>query len=208
MNLPCSGRVNPTMLRYLPIVPFAAFLALVACTGSDPVAEDAGNVPDELLGDASAEGLAAPGNAAAAERARQQRMPVQSGMAWSYLANMRTAQFGVPDGEPALSFQCRDAADGERELVVVRGTMAPDGEKGTLSFTGNGTAASLPVRGISPRRGKTSWQAVVPAGDMARAVARTFGSAGAVQVGVSGGSALSVPASVEARTVFADCLGG
>lgn len=197
------------MIKVLPILTVAAFVALTACTGGGPVDDEATNVPDELVGDASAEGLAAPANAAAAERARQAALPVAAnGMIWSYRAKERTAAYGPPDADPALSIQCRDAADGKREMVVVRGDPAPDGDKGTLSFTGNGTAASLPVRGVARVAGKGYWQAVIPAGDMARAVARTFGHSGAVQVGVSGGAALPVPASAEARTVFASCLGG
>lgn len=203
-----AAGVTRCMIRYLPILPFVGALALVACTGSDPVADDVGNVPDELVGDASAEGLAAPANSAAAERAKQAAMPLPAeGMMWDYRSREKTATYGPAGADPALSIQCRDIADGAREIVVVRGSPAPDGEKGTLSFTGSGTAASLPVRGVSPAPGKGNWQAIVPAGDMARAVARTFGSAGAVQVGVTGGSPLSVPASPEVRTVFADCLG-
>ena len=197
------------MIKYLPILPFVAAVVLVACTGSDPVSEDVANIPDELIGDASAQGLAAPANSAAAERAKQAVMPVPThGMMWNYSSRDRTATYGPAGAEPALSIQCRDIADGGKEMVVVRGTAAPDGEKGTLSFTGNGTAASLPVRGVSPAPGKGNWQAVVPVGDMARAVARTLGSDGAVQIGVTGGSSLTAPASTEARTVFADCLGG
>ncbi len=195
------------MLKYLPITPFIGFMALVACTGSDPVADNAIAPPDDLVGDASAEGLAAPANAAAAERATQAVAPVSTGMNWTYRSREQIAVYGPPDAEAALSVQCRDVADGAKELVVVRGLSAPDGEKGTLSFTGNGTAASLPVRGVARSAGKGRWQAVISAGDMARAVARTFASNGAVQVGTSGGAALAVPASPEVRTVFADCLG-
>ena len=196
------------MIKYLPILPFVGAVVLVACTGSDPVSEDAADVPDELVGDASAEGLAAPANAAAAERAEQAATPVPAhGMIWNYASRDRTATYGPAGADPALSIQCRDGADGAREIVVIRGLAAPDGEKGTLSFTGNGTAASFPVRGVSTAPGNASWKAVVPAGDTARAVARTFGSNGAVQVGVTGGNSLSVPASAEARTVFAECLG-
>lgn len=196
------------MLKYLPLSPFVGAVMLVACSGSDPVADNAVAPPDEIVGDASATGLAAPANAAAAEAARQAAMPVPAnGMMWSYRGPERTAFYGPPAAAPALSIQCRDAADGQKELVVTRGVTAPDGAKGTLSFTGAGSAASLPVRGISPQKGETAWQAVVTSGDMARAVARTFKANGAVQVGVSGGASLSVPASPEARAVFADCLG-
>lgn len=196
------------MTRYLPVVPFTMFMALLACTGSDPVADNAAAPSDELLGDASATGLAAPANAAAAERAEQAAIPPSTdGMIWSFRGTDRTAVYGPADAEPAFSVQCRPVADGGKELLVVRGTPAPDGAKGTLSFTGNGTVASLPVRGVARTAGKGRWQAAVAPGDMARAVARTFAGQGAVQVGVTDGPAVSVPASPEARTVLADCLG-
>lgn len=197
------------MIKVLPVLPFAAFLALLACDRSDPVAEEAVAPPENMVGDSSADGLAAPANAAAAERAEQIAMPAATdGMMWSYSSAERKAAYGAAAADPALSIQCRDAADGKKEVVFVRGFPAPDGGSGTLSFTGNGTAASVPVRGVTLRAGQTAWQAVVQAGDMARAVARTFGSDGAVQVGVSKGAGLTVRGSPEARTVFADCLAG
>lgn len=197
------------MIKVLPVLPFAAFLALLACDRSDPVAEEAVAPAENMVGDASADGLAAPANAAAAERAKQMATPAATdGMMWSYSSAERKAAYGPAAADPALSIQCRDVADGKKELVFVRGARAPDGGSGTLSFTGNGTAASVPVRGVTLRARQTAWQAVVPAGDMARAVARTFGSNGAVQVGVSQGDGLTVRGSSEARTVFADCSVG
>lgn len=194
------------MIKVLPVLPFAAFLALLACDRSDPVAEEAVAPPDNMVGDASADGLAAPANAA--ERAEQMALPpATDGMIWSYSSAERKAVYGAAAANAALSIQCRDAADGKKEIVFVRGSRAPDGGSGTLSFTGNGTAASVPVRGVTPKAGQTAWQAVVPAGDMARAVARTFGSNGAVQVGITNGPALTVRGSSEPRTVFASCLG-
>lgn len=196
------------MIKVLPVLPFAAFLALLACDRSDPVAEEAVAPADNMVGDALADGLAAPANAAAAEREEQMATPAATdGMMWSYSSAERKAAYGPAAADPALSIQCRDAADGKKELVFVRGARAPDGGSGTLSFTGNGTAASIPVRGVTQRAGQTAWQAVVPAGDMARAVGRTFGSNGAVQVGVSQGAGLTVRGASEARTVFLDCLG-
>ena len=196
------------MKQFLPLLPFAAALLLLSCGPSGPVAEDAAAPSDALLGDAAAEGLAAPANAAAAERARQAVTPPSSdAMAWSFRGTDRVALYGAAGTEPALSFQCRDVADGARELFVVRGSSAPDGAKGTLSFTGNGTAASLPVRGVAVTAGRGRWQAAAAAGDMVSAVARTFGGPGAVQVGVSGGAPLSLHASPEARRVLTDCAG-
>ncbi|MBA3666759.1 MAG: hypothetical protein H0W65_03425 [Sphingomonas sp.] len=197
------------MTKLLPIAPFALAMLLLACGTADPVADNAAAPNDELLGDAAASGLAAPANAAAAERATQAVTPPSTdGMMWSFRGTDRTALYGAAGAEPALSVQCRKVADDGKELLIVRGTAAPDGASGTLSFTGNGIAASLPVRGVALTAGKGRWQAAIAPGDTARAVARTFAGQGVVQVGVTGGDSLSVHASPEAKMVFAECLGG
>lgn len=194
------------MVKTVPIVPFALGLLLVACGGPDPVAENAAAPSDKLLGDAAATGLAAPANAAAAERAKQSNAPSSSSeMMWSYRGTDRTALFGAAGADPILSFQCRSIADGGHELFVVRGAQAPDGASGTLSFTGNGTASSLPMRGVAVTHGKGRWQAAVASGDMVRAIARTFAGPAPVQVGMSGAAALSVTISPEARKVLEEC---
>lgn len=194
------------MRRILPLLPLVLAPLLLSCGPSGPVADNAAAPSDTLLGDAAADGLAAPANAAAAERARQAVLPPSSdAMAWSFRGTDRTALYGAAGVEPALSFQCRGVADGARELFVVRGSPAPDGAKGTLSFTGNGTAASLPVRGVALTAGKGRWRAAAAPGDMVSAVARTFAGPGPVQVGISNGASLSVHASPEARQVLADC---
>lgn len=194
------------MLKYLPITPFVLAIVLVACTGSDPVAEDAAAPSEEMLGDAGAEGLAAPANAAAAEAAVQQATPLpQNGMLWTLNGTEKLATFGAAGDAPSFSVQCRPANGGGRELVVTRGALAPDGEKGTLSFTGNGSASSLPVRGVSPKAGEAYWQAIVKPGDETRAVARAFAGSGVVQIGVSNGPGLPVPASPEAQQILQEC---
>lgn len=67
------------MLRVFALTPFVAGIALLACSKTDPVADNAIAPPDDLLGDASASGLAAPANAAAAEADRQAALPAAAG---------------------------------------------------------------------------------------------------------------------------------
>ena len=91
---------------------------LAGCSKHDPVDDKAVGPPDELVGDASATGLAAPANAAAAEAARQAALPsATGGLSWTYQAANRTALFGPP-GTPAFSIQCNK--QGASQLVFVR----------------------------------------------------------------------------------------
>jgi hypothetical protein len=187
------------------MAPFAGALLLVACTGgNDPVADNAVAPPDGLVGDASATGLAAPANSAAAEAVRQAALPVaDGGLSWTLSEADHVALFGPPQGEPAISIQCLTAGNKKR-LAFTRNLAAPVGATGTLSFTGNGVAASLPAM----RDGTQGiWRADVPSGDMARDVASTFDGQGAVNVTVGGTPPLVIPASPAARAIFAECLG-
>jgi hypothetical protein len=83
------------------------------------------------------------------------------------------------------------------------------GGQGTLSFTGNGQVASLPVSAIGNPGGiGGQWRAAAAPGDHARDVAETFGGPGTVEVSISGTPPLVVTSGAEPRRVFAECLGG
>ena len=196
------------MLKYLPLSPFVGAFVLLACAKSDPVADNAVAPSDELLGDASATGLAAPGNSGAAEAAKQASLPqATGGMVWSLGDDGGSASFGPP-GSPAFTVQCqRD--EGARIVFVRHGSGPGAGGKGTLSFTGNGQAASAPIAALpNPQGVGGQWRAVLDAGDTARDIAKAFDGAGPVNVSISGGPALVVPATAEPRRVLADCLKG
>ena len=184
-------------------------LLLTACTQADPVSENAVAPSGELLGDMAASGLAAPANSAAAEAAQQAALPpATEGLRWSYREQDRAAVFGPP-GSPAFSIQCQKPREGERQLIFVRYLPPSAGAKATLSFTGNGQAASLEVTAISNSGGLGGeWRAVVPPDEHARDVAETFSGPGTVEVSVSGTSPLVVASAAEPRRVLADCLGG
>lgn len=194
------------MWRLLTLVPLLGFMSLLACEKQDPVDGNAVAPPEELAGDASATGLASPANAATAEAVQQAALPAATGgLRWSYRAADRTALFGPP-GIPAFSIQCDT---GDRGLLFVRYLPPTGGGNATLGFTGNGQAASVPIAAvINPDGRGGEWRASVPAGDNARAVARTFAGPGAVNVSLTGLAPLVVPASAEPRRVFTECLGG
>ncbi len=190
------------MKSILPLFPFVAALGLIACQGNDgPVAEDAAAPPDAVVGDTSANGLAAPANAASAEAVDQAAMSVaDNGMGWTSTAT-GSANFGPRGARPLLTFACAGNA-----LSVTRQHPATVGMTGTLSFTGGGTASSMPMRAVAKPGGpgESEWRGEAR-GDMARAVARAFAAKGQVEVALGGAPALSVPTSPVADAVFRAC---
>ena len=190
------------MKHILPLIPFVAALGLIACQGNDgPVAENVAVPPDSVVGDISADGLAAPANAAAAEAVDQAALPLATdGMRWT-AAPGGSARFGPPGSRPLLTFACAGNA-----LKVTRQHPATAGTTGTMSFTGGGTASSMPMRAVAMPGGpgESEWQGEAR-GDMARAVARAFAKRGQVEVTLGDAPPLTVPASPVADAVFRTC---
>jgi hypothetical protein len=186
-----------------------AFVALLACAKQDPVDDNAVAPADEIVGDASATGLAAPANAAAAEAIRQAVLPTATGgLKWAYRAADRTALFGPP-GTPAFSIQCAKPREGESQLVFVRYLPPTGGGNATLSFTGNGKAASVPIAAVTNPDGRGGqWRAAVSINDSVRDVAEAFAGPGTVNISLTGLAPLVVPATAEPRKALADCLHG
>jgi hypothetical protein len=196
------------MWRLLTLFPLLGFLTLLACSKQDPVDDNAVAPSDELVGDASATGLAAPANAATAEAVQQAALPAATGgLRWAYRAADRAALFGPP-GTPAFSIQCNMTGEGANQLIFVRYLPPTGGGNATLSFTGNGQAASVPIAAVINPDGKGGqWRASVPSGDNARDVAEVFTGPGSVNISLTGLAPLVVPATAEPRRVLADCLG-
>jgi hypothetical protein len=197
------------MLKYLPLSPFLCTFILLACAKADPVADNAIASSEELLGDASATGLAAPANSAAAEAAQQAALPAAvGGLAWTIDVVNRTALFG-PAGTPAFSIQCQKQREGPNQLIFIRYMTPTASSNATLSFTGNGQAASVQITAVwNPDGVGGQWRAVIGSGDTARDVSETFNGPGTVDVSISGIPSLIVPASAEPRGIFSECLAG
>ena len=197
------------MLKPFILAPLLAMLALPACGKTDPVDDDAVGPADGLIGDASATGLATPANAATSEALMQAALPpAAGGLTWAYRAADRIALFGPP-GTPAFSIQCQVQREGPKELLFVRSISPSAGGKGTLSFTGNGEIASVPISAVANPGGLGGdWRAVVSPNDIARDVAETFAGPGSVEVSISGYPPLVVPSGGEPRRVLAECLNG
>jgi hypothetical protein len=201
--------VEAAMWRIAALFPMFAFLALLACAKHDPVDDNAVDPSSELVGDASATGLAAPANAAAAEAMQQASLPAATGgLRWAYRSADRTALFG-PAGTPAFSIQCGKATEGDSQLIFVRYLPPTGGGNATLSFTGNGKAASVPIAAVANSDGRGGqWRATISVSDNARDVAEAFSGPGTVNVSLTGLAPLVVPATGEPRRVFAECLVG
>lgn len=180
---------------------------LSACGRSDPVDENAVAPAEELAGDMAAEGLATPANAAAAEAVRQAAVPpATGGLDWTYEPQDNSARFGPP-ATPALSIQCQRPREGTPQLIFVR--HLPPSHKGqaTISFTGNGKAASLPIAAVAGPDGMNGeWRTMVAPDDHARAVSEVFAGPATVEVSVSGTPPLIVSTAGAPRRVLNDCL--
>ncbi len=176
-------------------------MALTACGGNDPIADNGVLPPDNVVGDASATGLAAPANSAAAEAYDAAALPPSTDdMVWRIDAAARTARFG-PAGTTEmaampLTIEC--AAPGMR---LVRAD-APGSGKGTLSFTGNGHVASVEVTaGGSLYRGDAR-------GDTLSAIVRTFDGPASVEATVGEAGDLRLPSPPELRRFLRTCSPG
>jgi hypothetical protein len=208
LNLMPVARVEGGMSKVATIAPLT-FLLMVACAKTDPVDEDAVTPPNSLVGDISAVALAPPANATTAEAVRQAALPSASGgLAWTYRQQDNSALFGPP-GSPAFSIQCQKPREGEPQLIFVRYLPPTAGSQGTLSFTGNGQAASVPIAAVvNPDGVGGQWRAAVPPNDSIRDIGDAFAGPGTVEISVAGTAPLVVPSSEEPRRVLADCLGG
>ena len=164
-------------------------LLVLACGKRDPVDDDAIAVP-------------------AAEAIQTASVPTTpGGLGWTYRQQDGAALFGPP-GSPAFSIQCQKPREGEAQLIFIRHLPPTRAGNATLSFTGNGQAASIPVAAVlNPGGLGGEWRAMVPPDDSARDVAEAFAGPGTVEVSVGGTPPLVVPATSEPRRALADCLG-
>jgi hypothetical protein len=161
----------------------ALVASLGACNDSSPVANNAVAPPDNVVGDAPASGLAAPANSGAAEAVAKASMPLPTdGMHWHWNEAAGSADYGGGPGAITFSIACRGG-----KLLFHRADAAPKGGKGTISFTGNARAASVPAVAVGDTAAMTSsWLASEAPSDMTNAVARVFNGPGPVEIALTG----------------------
>ena len=191
-------------MKLAPILMVCAVLG--GCGQPSPVAENAAAPPENMVGDASADGIDAPANSAAAEAAQQAAAPPPTDqMAWHYDAAARIASYGPADVaavHPQLTFQCLSSIDGGAGGLEVRRADAPANGKGTLSFTGNGHVASLEMTATRQGTAGSTWRGIAR-GDVMRAIARTFDGPGPVEATIGAAGDLRLAAAPEARAALA-----
>ena len=186
-----------------PLIPLALAMLLPGCGHSSPVANTAIELPDNAVGDAPASGLAAPANSAAAEAVAKAAMPLPTdGMVWRWDAAEGAAEYGAGPQAPAFEIVCHDG-----KLLFHRIDAAPLGGRGTMSFTGNGRAASVPAVAIGDTANmSSSWLGTQAPSDMTQAVARVFTGPGAVEIALTGTTKLVTSPSPVPLRAFALCL--
>jgi hypothetical protein len=83
------------------------------------------------------------------------------------------------------------------------------GGNGTLSFTGNGKAASVPIAAVMNPDGRGGqWRSTVSINDSVRDVGEAFAGPGTVNISITGLAPLVVPSTGEPRRVLSECLAG
>ena len=182
-------------------------LPLSACGGNDPVADKGTLVPADIAGDASASGLAAPANAAAAEAHAEGAKPlVANGQRWvdRSRGGRSDYRYGYADGAPLLVLACE--AGGASGLTVVRTAAAPPNAMATMSFTGGGHVASLPMRDIDAGDHARLWSGTANR-DAALAIFRTFESGGPVEVSLGVTPTLVLPPVAPVQEMLRRCAG-
>ena len=188
------------MSKLLSLFPIVAALTLTACGDDGPVAEAVENT-DNVAGVSANAG---PSNSAAAEAADRAALPRVSGdLAWFVSDDGRAALYGPPASEPMLTIACAPGG-----VVLTRHHPAPADGAGTLSLSGAGHVASLPVIAVPTTLGpgEYEWRGRAN-GDMASALERPFSRPGEVEVSLGGAPSLVVPTGPEVRRLFATCLG-
>ncbi len=176
--------------------------SLGACSRSSPVANNAVALPDNAVGDAPASGLAAPANSATREAVAKASLPLPTdGMAWRWDAEEGAAEYGAGPQAPAFEIVCQGG-----KLLFHRIDAAPSGGKGTMSFTGNGRAASVPAVAIGDTATlSSSWLGTQAPSDTTQAVARVFSGPGPVEIALTGTTKLVTAPSPISLRPFAMC---
>jgi hypothetical protein len=168
-----------------------AALLLAACSPS-PVDPQVERNDDRAVAPAAASGPAA--------KADQPAMPLPDGLAWTWRAETSSALFGPAPDSPQLSITCREG------MIHITRHAPIENAEGTLSFTGDRSAASVPVVAARSQFGPGSLSTVaLKPGDMSNAVARVLAGDGPVNVTLGGAPALLAPPSDVPRRAFAAC---
>lgn len=182
------------------LIPLVMMFALAGC-GSDSVVSNAAAPPDNVVGDVGGKGLSDPANAGAREQALKAAAPAPTdGMGWHWNPAANSASFGPSPAISAFAIACTGG-----RIVANRFDGAPHGAQATMSFTGNGKAASLPAKTVGDTTGLESrWEASVVPSDTTQAVARVFIGQAPVEISLPGTTTLVTrPSPLPGRAIAA-----
>jgi len=187
-----------------PFLPLTMLLLLGGCGSQSSIASNAAAPPDNVVGDAGGKGLSSPANAGARERTLKAAVPAATdGMGWHWDDTGHGARFGPSAANSAFAILCE-----QRRIVVRRFDGAPQGARATMSFTGNGTAASLPAASVGDTsRMDSRWEASLPPSDTTQAVARVFDGPAPVEISLPGTTTLVTRPSPLPGRAIAACRG-
>lgn len=185
------------------LIPLVMLFVLAGC-GSDSVVSNAAAPPDNVVGDVGGKGLAHPANAGAREQALKASVPAATdGMAWHWDAAATEASFGPSPTSSVFAIACTGG-----RIVARRFDGAPQGAQATMSFTGNGKAASLPAIAVGDTaRLDSGWQASQLPSDTTQAVARVFDGPAPVEISLPGTTTLVTRPSPLPGRAIAACRG-
>lgn len=172
----------------------AATLALAACARTEPIPEDA-------LDD-----VARPDPVAVEDSNSDAAPQLTPGMRWEIDEAANAALYGADRASPALSIACDE--DGDKALILTRFFPTVPSGAGTMTLTGNGAIASVPVSAeANEGRPGGRLSATLDVGDLAGNVASVFRGLGPVNVTVTGAEPVVLEGGAEVGMILDSCLG-
>lgn len=173
----------------------AAALSLVACARTEPIPEDA------------LDNVEPPAPVALDEDGEAAAPALTPGMRWEIDEPANAALFGSDRASPALSVQC-EQDDGSNALVLARYFPTVPAGAGTMTLTGGGAIASVPVSSeANEGRPGGRLTATLDIGDLAQSVGTVFRSGAVINVSVTGAEPIVLMAGDEVGMILNACLG-
>ena len=172
----------------------ALALGLAACARTEPIPEDA-------LDD-----VAPPDPVAVEQDAADAAPELTPGMRWEIDEAANAALYGGDRASPALSVRCDE--DDDNSLVLARFFPTVPSGAGTMTLSGNGAVASVPVS-AEANEGRPGGRltATLDAGTLSASVANVLRGAGAINVTVTGADPIILMGGPEVESILSACLG-
>lgn len=173
----------------------AATFALAACARTEPIPENA--LDDVTQPSVAPEDLIS----------EQPTPELTPGMEWDLDRSANAATFGADSASPALSVGC-NVSGSERTLELARYFPTVPSGAGTMTLTGNGAIATVPVSAeANDGRPGGRLTATLDIGDLAGSVGKVLRGENAINVSVTGAEPLVLMSGSDVRGVLDQCLG-